>query len=197
MDWEKLEAAIIDPQKDLSGPLNFLKQNKFTLTGTFLTHTHPDHTAGVPELIRTFPSVPIFVHGDDLFRFDPHTLETAAIRPVKDGETVPVGKLRMKAVHTPGHSKGGCCFLLEVSSDSLYLFTGDTVFIRDCGRTDLETGSTMSMFQSLQRLKTLPHQAILLPGHHYQLECASTLATELVENPAFRCQSVADLEALP
>ena len=194
MDWETREAGIIDPQKDLRAPLGFLKENQFKLSGIFITHTHSDHTAGVTELVQTNPNITIYVHQDELFRLDQNL---HSIRTIQEGDSISIGQLTLKVLHTPGHSQGECCFLLKGASTGLTLFTGDTLFIRDCGRTDFETGNTLSMFQSLQRLKTLPKETLILPGHHYQPECSSTLEQELRESPVFRCQSAHELEVLP
>ena len=105
------------------------------------------------------------------------------------------------AIHTPGHSAGELCYRLEATDLKgelrTYLFTGDTLFIRDCGRTDLETGSNAQMFESLQRLKKFPPDTVILPGHHYVRECASTLSREMETSPPLRCASIQELEALP
>ena len=176
-------------------PLGCLKRHGFELVATFLTHTHFDHIAGVPELVKSYPDVPIILHRDDLHRIEPKVLSHGKTKLVRDGDLLTVGGLEIQVFHTPGHSSGECCYLLKGKQP--YLFTGDTVFIRDCGRTDLPTGSTEEMFQSLQKLRKLPPESVILPGHHYQTECASTLAKELEVSPPFRCTSVEELAALP
>lgn len=196
LDWSTREAAIVDPQKDLSAPLDALRTHGFRLTHVLLTHTHHDHIAGVPELARTFPEVPIAVHDSDLHRLPASVRTRAKILKLRDGESLRIGTLELQSLHTPGHSAGESCFFLPATVPP-YLFTGDTVFIRDCGRTDLESGSTKEMFESLQRIKKLPSETVILPGHHYARETASTLQKELQESPPLRCQSVAELEALP
>lgn len=197
LDWQTKKAAIVDPQHDLSKLTNVLDQHGFELTSILLTHTHADHIAGVPELVNRYPSVPVCVHRGDLHRLPDVVQNKGAIRLLRDGDTVSVGNLQVKALHTPGHSIGECCFLIESGTDHPYLFTGDTVFVRDCGRTDFETGSNAELFQSLQRLKKLPPKAVILPGHHYGSDCASTLADEMRESAPFQCKSVDELAALP
>lgn len=196
LDWRDKTAAIVDPQRDLAPPLDALAAHGFRLERIFLTHTHSDHTAGVPELLRRQPGIELHFHESDFCHL-PQTLRSVPnLRPIVDGDTVVVGSLKVEVMHTPGHSAGECCYFLGETTPP-YLLTGDTVFIRDCGRTDLPTGDTREMFASLRRISGLPHPTVILPGHHYRPETASTLAKELAESPPFRCKSVEELEALP
>src|SRR5262249_45381168 len=116
---------------------------------------------------------------------------------IKNEDLLLLGKTKVKALHTPGHSAGECSYLVTSDGHPPYLLTGDTLFIRDCGRTDLPTDSNEEMFESLQKIRSLPPQTIILPGHHYQKETASTLATELETSPPFQCKNVSDLASLP
>ena len=195
LDWAQKKAAIVDPQYDLTGPLDCLKKYQFELTSIFLTHTHFDHIAGVPELAQLFPQVPIIAHRQDLHRLDSRTMSRAKVKAIRDGDKVAVGDLIVEVLHTPGHSAGECCYFIQGTPP--YLLTGDTLFIRDCGRTDLESGSNEEMFQSLKRIKRLPSETVILPGHHYQPECASVLSKESKESPPLRCANVGELAALP
>lgn len=197
LDWKTRKAAIVDPQFDLTLPEEALQQNGFELISILLTHTHRDHTAGVPEILKRNPNIPLFCHRDELHRLDTQIMNRANIKTVRDGDTLSVGEINIRVIHTPGHTLGECCYFIEHSSPIPYLLTGDTVFIRDCGRTDLDTGSTQQMFQSLQRIKKLPHHSVILPGHHYRTECASTLQKEIELSPPFQCKTVSELEALP
>jgi glyoxylase-like metal-dependent hydrolase (beta-lactamase superfamily II) len=105
----------------------------------------------------------------------------------------------VQVLHTPGHSPGECCFFIPAPTrnDLPYLFTGDTIFIRDCGRTDFAGGNVLDMFDSIQQIKRLPQKTVILCGHHYQPEVASTIADEMVDSPPFRCRNVDELDALP
>jgi hydroxyacylglutathione hydrolase len=195
LDWSTKKAAIVDPQNELTLPLSCLNRHGFELTHILLTHSHFDHIAGVPQLVKSHPSASIVIHRDELHRLDNAVMNNGKIRAANEGDTISVGQFSIRVLHTPGHSRGECCYLLN--TDPTYLFTGDTLFIRDCGRTDLPTGSNEEMFQSLQKLKKLPPNSIILPGHHYQEECTSTLATELKVSPPLQCKSVEELASLP
>ena len=196
LDWPSREAALVDPQKDLTLPLAALRSHGFRLTRVLLTHTHHDHIAGVPELARAYPDVPISVHASDFHRLPSAVRASARIEKLADGNRIKLGKQQIEVLHTPGHSAGECCFFVA-GGETPYLFTGDTLFIRDCGRTDFPDGSNEQMFASLQRIKALPKETVILPGHHYAQETASTLTQELEHSPPLRCQSVSELEALP
>jgi len=102
LDWAGKRAAIVDPQKDLTEPLGALRRHGFVLTHVLLTHSHWDHTAGVPELIRTHPDVPIVCHPQDH-----HRLHGIPLKPLGHGESVTVGNIRVELLHTPGHSAAG------------------------------------------------------------------------------------------
>lgn len=196
LDWDTFGAWVIDPQSDLQPLEKVFKDHSFSLQGILLTHTHFDHIAGVPHLLMKNPNLPIWVHTKDFHRLKAITEKTSAIRFLQDGQKLSLGSLILHVIHTPGHSSGECCFLL-LNEKINYLFTGDTLFIRDCGRTDLETGSNKEMFRSLQKLRRLPGRSLILPGHHYQPEFHSTLETELSESPPFQCKTVDQLRDLP
>jgi glyoxylase-like metal-dependent hydrolase (beta-lactamase superfamily II) len=193
LDWKTKKASWVDPQEDLEQPLADLKKHGFELASILLTHTHFDHIAGVPKLLKLFPEIPLYVHALDLHRLSNDGQHRAY--PISDEESVHVGNLVVEAMHTPGHSAGESTYWLKAGQG--YLFTGDTIFIRDCGRTDLESGSTEEMFSTLQRIKKLPGDLVILPGHHYAKECASLLSDELKRSPPFQCTSVKELESLP
>lgn len=174
LDWSKMKAAIVDPQKDIETPLRALDQHGFTLAYCLLTHLHHDHVAGVPALQKKFPELPV----------------------ISNTETqVQIGDTKVTAHKTPGHSAEGVCYYIDKNPG--YLLTGDTLFIRDCGRTDLPTGSDEQLFESLQKIKKFAPSTIILPGHHYASECASTLEQELKSSPPLQCKNVFELQNLP
>jgi hydroxyacylglutathione hydrolase len=193
LDWKTKKAAWVDPQSDIDTPLEALREHGFELQYILLTHTHWDHIAGVPELLKRFPALPVYVHEKDAGRLKEDA--RAKSKPLHDGQKLPLGEISISVLHTPGHSAGECSYFLE--TDRPYLFTGDTIFIRDCGRTDFESGSNEQMFESIQRVKKLLSNTVILPGHHYVHDCATTIEKEMKESPPFQCKSVEDLAKLP
>lgn len=193
LDESSKTAAWVDCQNNFTAPAADLKQGGYELTHILLTHTHHDHIAGLDSLLSSYPKAKLCFHQLELFRLklahsvNPHFLS--------DGEEIQLGSTVIQALHTPGHSHGELSFFIPGSPPAL--LSGDTVFIRNCGRTDFETGSDEQMFHSLQRLKKLPPQTLLYPGHHYSPEYSSTLEVEWKTSPPFLCRSVAELAALP
>ncbi len=194
LDWKSKAAAIVDPQKNLQPLEHALEQHGFHLVATLLTHTHFDHVAGVPAIAQRYPHLPIYLHEHDSHRLT-RANPQLPLNFLTDGQTLNIGVQQIQALHTPGHSAGELCYL--INSSRPYLLTGDTVFIRDCGRTDLPTGSNQELFASLQKIKTLPLETVILPGHHYAPECASTLEEQLRTSPPFLCKTIEELVALP
>jgi hydroxyacylglutathione hydrolase len=199
LDWSSKQAAIVDPQKDLSEPLAALTEHGFSLTSILLTHTHFDHTAGVGPLLQENPALTIRVGGADLHRLVDKIKQAPGLKLLQGQEKFSMGEIEIQALHTPGHSAGEFCYFLPKAGPVSvpYLFTGDTIFIRDCGRTDFEDGSNEEMFASIQKVKKLPPETIFLVGHHYARECATTLGEELKASAPFQCNSVTELAALP
>jgi len=196
LDWSSVprRAAIIDPQLTITSILDQLKENRFELGSVFLSHGHSDHTSGLKTLLREFPDISIHLHAADA-----HFLSKLHSIKMQDEEVLSIGSLQLKILHTPGHTAGSCCFLLQGANamPKDYLFTGDTVFIGNCGRTDLPSGSNAELFASLQRLRKLPAQTVILPGHRYSPEFESTLAQEIASSPPFLCKNLTEFEALP
>jgi glyoxylase-like metal-dependent hydrolase (beta-lactamase superfamily II) len=193
LDPSTRKAVIVDPQKDVETPLRALAENGYELVACLLTHSHHDHVAGVGPLLERMPGLPIHVHEGDLHRLGKWPKER--FRIVRDGDVLRVGTVEIEALHSPGHSAGELCYLVKAGQG--FLLTGDTLFIRDCGRTDFPDGSDDEMFATLQRLKRLPDSLVVLPGHHYAREVASLLGDEKRRSPPLLCRSVDELRNLP
>ena len=177
-DTETGAAAIVDPTGDLAPVFASLTKDT-PITAIWLTHTHFDHIDGIPEVHATFGAVPIYVHTTGA-----PTLEAAGYEAVKtyvDGDTLELGATAVTALHTPGHSPDGCCFYAEdTDAGAPTLLSGDTLFVRGCGRTTPE--QALTLYESLQRLKALPEETVVYPGHDYGPSPISTLAIERTEN---------------
>lgn len=165
-------AAVIDPGDDVTDSvLRLCTDNGWQLRCVFLTHGHFDHIGGVSALQRALPNLPVYLHPGDANCSLPMQ-NTAGLHNVKlwrDGDVVPLGALQVEVLSTPGHTKGSVCLRCQDA-----LFTGDTLFAGECGRTDLHGGSYEEMMASLKRLAELEGDLRVFPGH----EGFSTLEQE-------------------
>jgi len=103
-----------------------------------------------------------------------------------------LGEIRIRLLHTPGHTPGSQCFLVEEAGHAAHLVSGDTLFLGSCGRVDLPGSDPEAMYRSLNgTLKQLPDETLLFPGHQYASEPSSTMGEQKRRNPFLR---VATLE---
>jgi glyoxylase-like metal-dependent hydrolase (beta-lactamase superfamily II) len=193
-DREKGEAVVIDPAYDVRGILDVLDEDGMRLTGALATHYHPDHVggdmagyriSGVNELLRLRP-VPIHVQADEAPWVQRVTGADATELVEHDGgDTVMVGDIPIELIHTPGHTPGSQCFLVDGR-----LVAGDTLFLEGCGRTDLPGGDPAALYESLtQRLAKVPDDAILFPGHLYSQDPSASMGDTRRLNFVFRPKS--------
>lgn len=176
MDEETNKGVVVDPGGAASAIHSAIQQMGMTLEAIFLTHGHYDHTGAVPELRKVYSDVPVYLHPNDAAQTnDPAGLmpDVGETIPYGEGDEVKIGGMNFRVMHTPGHTSG------SVTLDAgEALFTGDTMFAGNCGRTDLPSGSPDQMAESLKRLANLEGDRQVLPGH----EDCSTLAKERVSN---------------
>ena len=184
------EAVIIDPAGEEDKLFALIQSEGVQVNYILNTHAHADHTLGNSKL-KSLLSVPICMHeADDRF-FSDHSvreksLEELGLPPpdaadirLKDRDVLEVGRLRIEVIHTPGHTPGSVCFLVDGN-----LFTGDTLFVGAAGRTDLIGGSLDTLIESLEkRLIVLPKETVVWPGHDYGTSPTSTIGREIEENP--------------
>ena len=166
--------AIIDPAEDAQRVLKAVEGK--TVEAIFLTHGHYDHTGAAQPLYEAL-QCPVYLHEADLAL--PRFLTRGWLyhnRSYKEGDEIVVGTLRFTVMETPGHTAGSVCLRCENA-----LFTGDTLFRRSCGRTDLG-GSWYEMQKSLDRLAAIPENLRVFPGHMDE----STLDEERRSNPYMR-----------
>jgi hydroxyacylglutathione hydrolase len=182
---EGKEAFIIDPGGDSSDIVS--KVGDLNVKYILLTHTHYDHIGAMNDLIKVFPEAKVGVHileKDALY--DPlknlscgfgidFKYEGKVDAELNDGDTIDVGKLTVKVIHTPGHTVGGVCYLTENT-----LFSGDTLFLSSVGRTDLPGGDGVTLLSSIRnKLFSLPGGTKVYPGHMNP----TTIAWEKQRNP--------------
>jgi glyoxylase-like metal-dependent hydrolase (beta-lactamase superfamily II) len=202
-DRETGEAVAVDPAYAPGELLDLLAADGMRLTGVLATHYHPDHVGGdmlgfeivgVRELLER-QEVPIHVQRDEARYVTAVTGISDALVPHESGDVVEVGGVRIELLHTPGHTPGSQCFLVDGklpggSGVSPVLIAGDTLFLEGCGRTDLPGGDPEAMYESLtQRLARVPNDAVLYPGHLYSADPSATMGETRSRNYVFRPRS--------
>lgn len=187
--WDREGTAIlVDPGGDPSEALDFAERNGLRIEWVLLTHGHGDHIAGL-DAARGKSARGVAIH-----RLDASMLAAAeenlsrwlgapiqcseAEKSLEDGEILPAGKMTVRVIHTPGHTAGSSCFLVSEGEETV-LVSGDTLFARSVGRTDLPGGSEKDLKASLLKLNDLEDALPVLPGHGPE----TTLGRERAENP--------------
>ena len=182
------EAVVIDPGGESPEVKKFITENNIKLKMVILTHGHGDHIGGVSYL-RPFSDGGVAIHADDADCLTDAgvNLSGAMGRPVataqaekllQDGDEFSVGGMKVKVIHTPGHTKGSCSFDISEGFERA-VFTGDTLFARSVGRTDLPGGSESELRSSIEKLSKLPAYLQVYPGHGPD----TTLGEERANNP--------------
>ncbi|BBF45387.1 hydroxyacylglutathione hydrolase [Lachnospiraceae bacterium KM106-2] len=180
------EAIVIDPADHPERIIDVLNSNQLTLKAILLTHAHFDHIGAVGGLKLQY-DVPVYSHeAEEEMAKDPSlnlalhfgvgNLAVKVDQLVRDGEELEIAGFAIEAIHTPGHTSGGCCYYF---AEEGVLFSGDTLFCGTVGRTDFPTGSYAELKNSVtNKLFTLPDETVVLPGHNE----ATTIAYEKANN---------------
>lgn len=171
------EAAIVDPLRDVDVYIKKAEELGVKIKYIFETHFHADFVSGHLELSQK-TGAPI-VYG-------PKTVTNFKIHAANDGEEFAVGKLKIKALHTPGHTLESTCYYLSDEDNKPYcIFTGDTLFVGDVGRPDLFSGNLTKeelagyMYESVtNKIKTLPEHVIVYPAHGPGSSCGKNLGPQ-------------------
>lgn len=163
------EALVVDPGGDVELIVAQAKEENLIIKFIFNTHHHWDHTYG-NEALKKITGAKIVMHAlEDNFLKGTSKADLC----LENEKTFPLGEITLRILHTPGHSPGGLCLYAEGQ-----LFTGDTLFVGDSGRTDLPGGHRPTLGASLRRLMELPDNTVVWPGHDYGLTPSSTIGHE-------------------
>jgi len=179
------EALIIDPGGEADRIIRTINEKKLLPVAIVNTHGHADHISA-NEALRKYFKIPLCIHKDDAPFLKDTRLNGSSMLPghltapaeadvlLENGSELKAGSLVFKVIHTPGHTPGGICLYLDG-----VLFTGDTLFRGDIGRSDLAGGDEDALMRSLRVFKDYPPATIIYPGHGP----ASVLRKEFSENP--------------
>ncbi len=194
------EVLVVDPAWAVDELVELAQNEGMTVKGALVTHYHQDHIGGsifgleiqgLSRFLELAPS-PIHVHKSEA----DGTAGVSGI-PVSEleghdaGDTIEIGGVTVRLLHTPGHTPGSQCFLVEEPGRPGVLVSGDTLFLGSCGRVDLPGGDPEQLYHSLNdTLKKLPDETLLYPGHLYATEGQSTLGEQKATNPFMRVTSL-------
>lgn len=166
------QAVVIDPAACPSYLMSHIKSEGLKVEAILLTHGHFDHIMGIDGFLSEF-DVPVYVHEDDADAMEDPVLNQSSTytsgytfgkaRYLRDRQTLELAGYTFQVIHTPGHTKGGCCYY--VASEGV-LFSGDTLFQNSVGRTDFVNSSTSDLVHSVrEKLFLLPDDTMVYPGH--------------------------------
>ena len=157
-------AALVDPAWEVDRLLSLCTDAGLTVSHIINTHSHHDHVEGNDAVVKR-THAKVVAHQSSPVRKD---------IPVDDGDSIEVGSLRVQALHTPGHCPDHICLLVDGK-----VLTGDTLFVGECGRTDLAGGDAGAMYDSLfNKLMALNDSTEVYPGHDYGRKPSSTIGEE-------------------
>lgn len=199
-DRETGEAVVVDPAYAAGDLLDALEADGMRLSGVLVTHHHPDHVGGsmmgfelkgLAELLERV-SVPVHVNTHEALWVSRVTgIPMSDLTTHVHGDTVEVGDIEIELLHTPGHTPGSQCFLLDGR-----LVAGDTLFLDGCGRTDFPGGDVDEMYRSLQQLAALSGDPTVFPGHWYSIEPSAALSEVKRSNYVYKVSNLEQWHAL-
>ena len=196
------EAAVIDPAWEIDRIIEIVEQDDLHLKAALITHFHPDHLGGnlmghhiqgAAELLERNLKIKVHIHKSEVdFVGRIAGLSQSDLVGTDGTEELRLGNVGVRFLHTPGHTPGSQCFLIDGR-----LVSGDTLFIGSCGRVDLPGSDAAQMYDSLvNKLKRLPDDTVLYPGHNYAGQPTSTIGDEKKRNMCMRFNRVEDFLSL-
>lgn len=199
-DRETGQAVVVDPAYAAGDLLDALEADDMALSGVLVTHHHPDHVGGsmmgfelkgLAELLERV-SVPVHVNTHEALWVSRVTgIPMGDLTAHEHGDKVNVGDIEIELLHTPGHTPGSQCFLLDGR-----LVAGDTLFLDGCGRTDFPGGDVDEMYRSLQQLAALSGDPTVFPGHWYSIEPSAALSEVKRSNYVYKVSNLEQWHAL-
>jgi glyoxylase-like metal-dependent hydrolase (beta-lactamase superfamily II) len=168
------DAIVVDPGGPMKEVISYIERNGLRVARIMLTHGHGDHIMGLGE-IRALATGGVCVQIEDAGCLVNASKNLSAMMGrssefkeadslLSDGDSIQIGGMKIEVIHTPGHTRGSCCFYITEGTDVL-LISGDTLFARSVGRTDLPGGDEATLVESLKKLEYLPDSLIVYPGH--------------------------------
>jgi glyoxylase-like metal-dependent hydrolase (beta-lactamase superfamily II) len=180
------EALLVDPAYGIDELIALLAEDDMVPVGVLASHYHADHIGGdlggypiegIAALLERV-DIPIHVNSHEVPWIERTTGVTSSLRAHDSGDVIRVGDIEVDLVHTPGHTPGSQCFLVEG-----HLLAGDTLFLEGCGRTDLPGSDPGGMYETLtKRLSNVPDDTLLFPGHLYSAESSQSMGQTRKEN---------------
>ena len=187
-DRETGDCVVVDPAYAAGELADALEADGMQLSGVLVTHHHPDHVGGsmMGFELKGLAELPVHVNSLEADWVSRVTgIARSELTAHEHGDVVKVGAIDIELLHTPGHTPGSQCFLLDGR-----LVAGDTLFLEGCGRTDFPGGNVDDMFRSLQALAQLSGDPTVFPGHWYSQEPNASLSDVRRTNYVYRANSL-------
>ena len=176
-------AAVVDPAWDVPSIIELAKKKGVRITDVLLTHSHHDHINGVEDLLENCDAQVHLLKAEA--QFWGRDLERPTLH--HGGDRIKLGATEIEILHTPGHTPGSACYLLNGN-----VITGDTLFVFGCGRCDLRGGDPEQMYATLNTLrKKLPPGYVIHPGHNYAEKSITTIEEQIEGNPFLHFTEIA------
>ena len=196
-DTDTHKAAVVDPAWDVDAILEFARKEGYEIDKILITHYHPDHLGGsmmgtnvqgAADLIGKIKAKVYVNKAEAEGTKRVAGLSDSDLVVVEAGDNAKVGEIPVKFLHTPGHTPGSQCFLVEGN-----LISGDTLFVGSCGRVDLPGSDPKAMYYSLNHtLKNLDDATVVYPGHAYSSDSSTTIGNQKRHNMYMRFPTLDD-----